>query len=77
MHPRSCVSGISTFRLDLAEDLAFWSRHGIDTVGVSVAKIEAMGWAPASDALGRAVESGLVIADLIGLGAFDLARPTT
>ena len=30
MHPRACVSAISTFNLSLAEDLAFWERHGID-----------------------------------------------
>jgi hypothetical protein len=37
MHPRACVSAISTFGLALDEDLAFWARHDIDTVGVSVA----------------------------------------
>ena len=42
MHPRACVSAISTFRLSLAEDLAFWERHGITNVGVSVAKLEAL-----------------------------------
>ncbi|MFM8973094.1 MAG: sugar phosphate isomerase/epimerase family protein [Actinomycetota bacterium] len=77
MHPRACVSGISTFRLDLDADLEFWSRHGIDTVGVSVAKCEATGWAAAEVTLARAVDAGLRIADLIGLGAFDLARPET
>ncbi len=44
MHSRICVSAISTFRLSLIEDLAFWSEHGIDTAGVSVAKLEAFGW---------------------------------
>ena len=77
MHPRTCVSGISTFRLSLDDDLAFWARHGIETVGVSVAKAEATGWPDATVALARAVESGLRIVDLIGLGAFDLARPET
>lgn len=77
MHPRTCVSGISTFRLNLEDDLAFWSRHGISTVGVSVAKAEATGWPDATATLARAVEAGLRIVDLIGLGAFDLARPET
>jgi len=71
------VSGISTFRLSLDDDLAFWSRHGIETVGVSVAKAEATGWPHATTALARAVEAGLTVVDLIGLGAFDLARPET
>ena len=31
MHPRACVSAISTFNLALDEDLAFWERHDIDT----------------------------------------------
>jgi hypothetical protein len=44
MHPRACVSAISTFRLPLAEDLAFWRAHGITNVGVSVAKLETHGW---------------------------------
>ena len=42
MHPRVCVSAISTFKLALADDLAFWAAHGIDSVGVSVAKLEAL-----------------------------------
>ena len=75
MHPRTCVSGISTFRLSLAEDIEFWSRHGIAAVGVSLAKVAAAGWEPATTALARAVDAGLEIVDLIGLGAFDLARP--
>ena len=44
MHPRACVSAISTFGLALDEDLAFWAAHDIDTVGVSVAKLERFGW---------------------------------
>ena len=44
MHPRACVSAISTFKLSLPDDLAFWEAHGITNVGVSVAKLEAFGW---------------------------------
>ena len=50
MHPRACVSAISTFNLPLDEDLAFWDRHGITTVGVSVAKLELESGAPAPHA---------------------------
>ncbi len=75
MHPRACVSAISTFRLSLPEDLAFWEAHGITTAGVSVAKLEAFGWAPGVDVVRAAVDRGLHVADLIGLGPFHLAQP--
>jgi len=75
MHPRSCVSAISTFRLSLEEDIAFWNAHAIDTVGVSVAKLEASGWDAGTDLVAAAVDRGLRVADLIGLGPFHLARP--
>jgi sugar phosphate isomerase/epimerase len=75
MHPRVCVSAISSYRNPLADDLAFWDRHGIDHVGVSVAKLEAHGWddgvARVDDAVGR----GLRVGNLIGLGPFRLAQP--
>jgi sugar phosphate isomerase/epimerase len=77
VHPRACVSAISTFRLSLAEDLAFWEEHGIGHVGVSVAKLEAAGWddgiARVADAVGR----GLHVVNLIGLGPFHLAQPAS
>ena len=72
MHPRVCVSAISTFKLDLAADLEFWAAHGIDCVGVSVAKLEAFGW---DEGTARVAEAGLRVANLIGLGPFVLTRP--
>lgn len=75
MHPRISVSAISTYALSLVDDLAFWERHGIDHVGVSVAKMEAHGWDDATARVVRAVESGLRVGNLIGLGPFALARP--
>src|ERR671929_602660 len=75
MHPRTCVSAISTFRLSVVDDLAFWSRHGISTVGVSVAKLEAHGWHDGTARIAEAVGRGLRVADLIGLGPFHLAEP--
>jgi sugar phosphate isomerase/epimerase len=57
----------------LPEDLEFWARHGIDAVGVSVAKLEAFGWDEGTRLVRRAVDSGLRVVDLIGLGPFDLA----
>jgi sugar phosphate isomerase/epimerase len=75
MHPRACVSAISTFRLSLTEDLEFWRAHGIGTVGVSVAKLEKHGWADGTDQVRKAVDAGLDVVDLIGLGPFHLAEP--
>jgi sugar phosphate isomerase/epimerase len=74
VHPRSCVSAISTFRLSLAEDLEFWRAHAIDNVGVSAAKLEASGWDAGTALLARAVEGGLNVVDVIGLSPMHLAR---
>jgi sugar phosphate isomerase/epimerase len=76
MHPRACVSAISTFRLPLADDLAFWPAHGITNVGVSVAKLEAYGWDAGTELVVDAVGRGLQVVDLIGLGPFHLADPS-
>lgn len=76
MHPRACVSAISTFALALDEDLAFWERHAIRTVGVSVAKLERFGWAQGTALVADAVARGLRVANLIGLGPFHLADPS-
>ena len=75
MHPRACVSAISTFRISLAEDLAFWQAHGITNAGVSVAKLEAYGWDGGTELVLAAVARGLRVVDLIGLGPFHLADP--
>src|SRR5215831_660918 len=76
MHPRACVSAISTFRLSLPEDLAFWRAHGITNAGVSVAKLETFGWEAGTKLVADAVAAGLNVVDLIGLGPFHLADPT-
>jgi sugar phosphate isomerase/epimerase len=75
MHPRACVSAISTFNLSLPEDLAFWAQHHIRTAGVSVAKLERFGWEEGTKLVADAVDRGLRVANLIGLGPFNLARP--
>jgi sugar phosphate isomerase/epimerase len=69
------VSAISTYRLSLAEDLAFWEHNGIQRVGVSVAKLEAHGWDDGTRLVERAVDRGLEVANLIGLGPFHLHEP--
>jgi sugar phosphate isomerase/epimerase len=75
VHPRVCVSAISSYRNSLPEDLAFWNRHGIDQVGVSVAKLEAHGWDDGVTRIDAAVARGLRVGNLIGLGPFRLAEP--
>jgi sugar phosphate isomerase/epimerase len=75
VHPRACVSAISTFRLSLPDDLAFWHAHGVTNAGVSVAKLEAFGWEAGTKLVADAVADGLNVVDLIGLGPFHLADP--
>src|ERR1700685_118932 len=77
MHPRACVSAISTFNLALDEDLEFWDRHHIGTAGVSVAKLERFGWDAGTQLVADAVARGLRVANLIGLGPFHLANPAS
>jgi len=73
VHTRACVSAISTFKLSLPEDLAFWRAHGVTNAGVSVAKLEAYGWDEGAKLVADAVAGGLDVVDLIGLGPFHLA----
>ena len=74
--PRVSVSAICTFRLSFTEDLAFWARHHIEAVGVSVAKLEAHGWDDGIAMVTDAVATGRFrVANLIGLGPFALNNP--
>jgi sugar phosphate isomerase/epimerase len=66
------VSAICTYSLPLDGDVAFWSRHGIRRVGVSVAKLERFGW---DDGVALVRGSGVEVGNLIGLGPFRLDRP--
>jgi sugar phosphate isomerase/epimerase len=72
---RISVSAISSFRNSLSDDLALWKRLGIDNVGLSVAKLEAHGWEDGVARVHAAVADGLHVGNLIGVGAFELARP--
>jgi sugar phosphate isomerase/epimerase len=75
LRARVGVSAISTFNLSLSDDLAFWSIHRINTVGVSVAKFEKFGWPDGERLVADAIGRGLQVSDLIGLGPFNLANP--
>src|SRR5262249_24111436 len=75
MRPRLSVSAISSYRNTVEDDLALWARHNIDRVGVSVAKLEAHGWYEGLGLIENAVEHGLHVGNLIGLGPFHLTRP--
>ena len=73
---RISVSAISTFRLGLADDLAFWAAHDVRAAGVSVAKLEAHGWDDGVDRILAAHARGSWrVSNLIGLGPFALAHP--
>ncbi|HEX5616532.1 MAG TPA: sugar phosphate isomerase/epimerase [Acidimicrobiia bacterium] len=73
MHPRVCVSAISSFTNTLDDDVALWERHAVTTVGVSVAKLDRAGWQPGID---RIAGAHLRVANLIGLGPFTLDDPS-
>jgi sugar phosphate isomerase/epimerase len=72
MHPRTSLSAISTFGWDLDRDLDFYARARIDTVGISMAKLDRFGW---DDGTARIAGSGIRVGNLIGLGPFRLDDP--
>lgn len=68
VHPRICVSGISSWNQPLSDDLVMYADLGVRTIGAALRKIE-------SDAdIMRLRESGLSIANVIGVGHTGLAR---
>jgi sugar phosphate isomerase/epimerase len=68
VHPRVCVSGISTWNQSLADDLTLYKDLGIHTVGAAVRKIES------ADDVESLRSSGLAVANVIGVGHAGLAR---
>ena len=68
VHPRVCVSGISTWNQSLVEDLALYEELGIHTIGVATRKIES------EDDIARVRSSGLMVANVIGVGQAGLAH---
>ncbi|MEY2432180.1 MAG: hypothetical protein QOC92_1905 [Acidimicrobiaceae bacterium] len=68
VHPRVCVSGISTWNQSLADDLALYRDLGVHTIGAALRKIE-----PDAD-LELLRSSGLRVANVIGVGHAGLGR---
>ena len=62
VHPRVCVSGISTWNQSLAEDVLLYEELGVHTIGAALRKIE--GTADVELLL----SSGLAVANVIGVG---------
>jgi sugar phosphate isomerase/epimerase len=62
VHPRVCVSGISTWNQSLADDVLLYEELGIHTIGAALRKIEG---APDVELL---QSSGLEVANVIGVG---------
>jgi sugar phosphate isomerase/epimerase len=69
---RISVSAICTFDWSLDEDLAFYAKHGITNVGISLVKLERHGWV---EGAARVRDAGLRVTNLIGLGPLHLASP--
>ena len=74
MHPRLSVSAVSSRQWSLDEDLAFWSANSIDHVGLSLRKLEEAG---VDRAVERVREAGLRVSNIVEVGWWDLAVPST
>jgi sugar phosphate isomerase/epimerase len=68
VHPRVCVSGISTWNQSLVDDVLLYEELGIHTIGAALRKIES-----ATD-VELLVSSGLEVANVIGVGHLGLPR---
>src|SRR5688572_16135065 len=74
MHPQLSVSAVSSWSWTLEEDLAFWAEAGIDHVGLSFRKLEEAGL---DQAVTRVGDAGLRVSNIVELGWWDLAQPST
>lgn len=68
VHPRVCVSGISTWNQSLADDIALYEELGIHTIGAAMRKIDG------DTDVELLVSSGLEFANVIGVGHAGLSR---
>jgi len=74
VHPRVCVSGISTWNWTLDQDLAFYEAIGVHTIGAALRKLETEG---ADRSVAKLAASALHIGNVIGVGPFLLDQPDT
>jgi sugar phosphate isomerase/epimerase len=71
VHPRVCVSGISSWNQSIADDLALYRDLGVHTIGLALRKIES------DDDLALVRASGLTVGNVIGVGQAGLQRAIT
>ena len=74
-HPRACLSMLSAWNWSIDETLDFFDREGVRCIGAAFAKLEA-----SRDPIENAAKiraRGYRVANLIGLGRFELSRPET
>lgn len=71
VHPRVCVSGISTWNQSIAADLELYRDLGVHTIGLALRKIAS------DDDIALVHSSGLRVANVIGVGRAGLRRAIT
>ena len=71
MHPRLCVSAVSSYGWTLDQDLTFWEDAGIDRVGLSLRKVDDAGF---DRAVARVRDAGLTVVNVGEIRWFQLDR---
>jgi sugar phosphate isomerase/epimerase len=71
VHPRICVSGISTWNQSIADDLELYRDLGVHTIGLALRKLES------ENDVALVRSSGLRVANVIGVGQAGLRRAIT
>jgi len=72
VHPRLCISQISSWSWSVEQDLDFYARNDVHTIGVSLRKLDAEGLTGPSRLI---KDAALEVADLIGVGPLALDQP--
>ena len=74
MHDRLSVSAVSSWRASFDDDLAMWGRLGVQHVGLSLRKCEAIGLELAAE---RVRAAGLRVSNVVECGWCRLDEPST